>query len=209
MIIEHVFVTTAEATEALRLARDFLVARGFRAAGPETGKLDASTALSRGRAKASATAAFNELPQRVMIQWDRGRVTVAASVTMPGGKEPAAGSAKARLPIAMLTAIVRGLEMMLSQGRSFEESYAEWDRLEMDIRQEAASRRRVRIVLWAVAVIGLIAAIIGISMAVPRSGKRRRSELSPPVAELALALSSSALPGLPCLGLDGKPGGTA
>ena len=114
MLVEHVFVTTYEMDHAMGLACGFLQGAGFRLASVTPDTIEAV----RGRKQATARKVV-QLPQVVRLTYDRGRVTVAANITPRGGKE---------MPVhaKLMTAMARGLEWLLVDGRSTDEMMAEW-----------------------------------------------------------------------------------
>src|SRR6266550_777518 len=83
MLVEHAFITTLEASDALQLASRFLNARGFEAVAQNAFALGPGgwnvLEMTRGKRKAQRAKSVVDLPQQVRLEWDRGRVTVAAS----------------------------------------------------------------------------------------------------------------------------------
>ena len=162
MIIEHVFITTLDGADALRLASEYLGLGGFR---PQTGipfsisapssKLD----VVRGKANAARAKAPDELPQRLWLEWDRGRVTVAASIeffetasfSYGSRKEPPPDSPKLRPHIEMMQAMLAGLEASTSGRLPPADARRPWADVEARLREEWRRRRRRRaITLWLV-----------------------------------------------------------
>jgi hypothetical protein len=85
MIVEHAFITTKEEAEVEATARDLLSMLGFSPAVTPEGTAD-RLEFSRGRRHArQAIYNLERQPQRVRIEFDRGKVTVAASIE-PHGK---------------------------------------------------------------------------------------------------------------------------
>src|SRR3712207_6576985 len=82
MVVEHVFVTTLEAPDALTRASEFLAAGGFVVQEQKAFPLGGWNAVevTRGKSNAARAKSVEELPQRVRVEWDRGRVTVAAYI---------------------------------------------------------------------------------------------------------------------------------
>ena len=101
MVVEHVFVTTLEMDEALGRTRRLLTELGFR---PKPSVASCVHAV-RGRKRPNSRKLI-ELPQVVQVEFDRGRITVAAGITLRRGKD---------LPIhaQLMTALARGLELLL------------------------------------------------------------------------------------------------
>ena len=153
MVIEHVFITTKDAPEALRLASEFLTAQGFAVQGQDGFQLGGWTALevTRGKANAGRAKSVEELPQRVKVEWDRGRVTVAAyiqafagrqSFSIGSGTELPPNSPKVRLHAQLMGAIAQGLELLLAYHRPPEEARGPWAAVSAAIAADARRRRR-------------------------------------------------------------------
>lgn len=86
MVVEHVFITTLEAPEALQTASQFLARRGFSARPQEGFAMGAGGAwnvleMVRGTHNPRKAKSVLHYPQTIRLEWDRGRVTVAASST--------------------------------------------------------------------------------------------------------------------------------
>src|SRR5689334_21573109 len=84
MVVEHTFITTLSAPDALRLASQFLSQRGFVATAQEAFAIGAGDAwnvleMTRGQKKARRAKSIVVYPQTLRLEWDRGRVSVAAS----------------------------------------------------------------------------------------------------------------------------------
>jgi hypothetical protein len=171
LIIEHVFITTLEGAEAMRLAAELLGRGGFAAlpaagfapvSAPgspgSVGSADRSIDMSRGRPAGKAKS-VGELPQRVRVDFDRGRVTVAASIeyyepgsfTIGSRREPPPHSPKVRPHIELMHAIIGGLEAALSRGMTIDDAVRPWAELEARLREDGRRRRlRRNIILWSV-----------------------------------------------------------
>jgi hypothetical protein len=81
MLVEHSFVTTLDEAQVYRQANEFLLRAGF----SMEGSLEAdSVVYQRGKKKGGFYKHFAELPQRVHIGFDRGRVNLAASIHESG-----------------------------------------------------------------------------------------------------------------------------
>ena len=171
MIVEHVFITTLEAPEAIRLASQVLSSRGFvaravaaievAAPGAVAGTPPRSAGLEMARGKASAARArsIDELPQRLRLDWDRGRVTVAAcieyfqhgSFNVGTQRDPAPDSPKVRSHVELMTAVVGALEMSLAHRVPVEEATRRWAEVENRLREESRRKRHRRnVILWSV-----------------------------------------------------------
>ncbi len=173
MVVEHVFVTTLEAPDALRRASEFLTGGGFAVQGQNAFQLGGwnTLELTRGKVNAARAKSIQDLPQRVRIEWDRGRVTVAAYIQAYGrgtfnigsGVELPAQSPKVRLHAQLLTAIAHGLELLLAYGRPPQEAYVAWQQVAALIDEDARRRRRNGWIVAAVLVL-LFAGLIGLAI---------------------------------------------
>lgn len=173
MVVEHTFITTLEAQPALERAGALLSSRGFAHAGTRYGS-DAQLHMNRGNAKAAKARSVTELPQVVRIEWDRGRVMVAASIEASptwGGASSWGGISerpqKMTLHTRLLTAIANALEAVVARDLPVNEAAAEWDHVERDVAEAAAeharrSRRRM-IILWSILAI-IIGAIVAVTI---------------------------------------------
>lgn len=88
MLIEHSFVTTFPSEVALTRASDLLTRGGFCAdadTGFDLAGSGAWTSLQvrRGRKRANRAKDPSEAPQRIRLEWDRGRVNFAGSIDPP------------------------------------------------------------------------------------------------------------------------------
>ena len=173
MVVEHVFVTTLEAPDALRMASEFLTGGGFAVQGQNAFQLGGwnNVELTRGKVNAARAKTIQDLPQRVRIEWDRGRVTVAAYIQAFGhgtwsvgsGVELPANSPKVRLHAQLLTAIAHGLELLLAYHRPPEEAYRAWQQVAALIDEDARRRKRNSRLLIIVLVL-LFAGLIGLAI---------------------------------------------
>jgi hypothetical protein len=176
VVIEHTFVTTWEARQAMQAAMQFLASRGFQRAeqsafpmNPEWNTLE----MRRGRKRAAHAKNIAELPQTAHVQWDRGRVTVALSIEPShawGGSQVSfglnVGSASGKpkqmvLHAQMLSAIATGLEQLLAYGASPELAAEPWSAADEEARRLGKRRKRRHIIVLVV-VFGLLALLIGL-----------------------------------------------
>lgn len=164
-----------DAPDALRTAAEFLRTFGFEAQTETAFALDQqwkALEVHRGVQRGRRSRGVNEWPPMVRVEWDRGKVDVAASMSAPARRqswniELGTGSKvrkkDERLMQQMLVLIARTLDLLLAQRLPPEQARVEWDQLEARYREQAQrDRRRSRIVtIVAVAFIGLaIAALV-------------------------------------------------
>jgi hypothetical protein len=173
VVIEHVFVTTLEAPDALRLASEFLTSGGFLVQGQPGFQLGGWTSLevARGKSNAARARSIEDLPQRVKVEWDRGRVTVAAYIqayqraflSVGSGVELPAHSPKVRLHAQLMTAIAQGLELLLAYQRPPYEARQPWAGVSMLIAADTRRRRR-NTLITVVVLIAIFALLIGLAV---------------------------------------------
>jgi hypothetical protein len=130
VLVEHVFVTTKEAADALAAAGRFLENGGFHVEAQSERLLE----LRRGCKKAAKAKSITELPQEARIEFDRGRVTVAV-LTQENRK---AGPMHRDL----LMGIAQGIEDSLVRGVPDAEARRAWSEAEVRIAEDLARRRR-------------------------------------------------------------------
>lgn len=158
MVIEHSFVTTAQSAEAFEIASSFLKERGFvtgAGVGVASGTL-AKMEWQRGRENANRAKSVSELPQVVRMDFDRGRVNLAASITPSavwGGRswtntqidvrEADVKSAnKMKMHHDLLMSILIGLEKLLVDRATLLDAAREWEAVELQIAEAALKRKR-------------------------------------------------------------------
>ncbi len=145
MVLEHAFITTADAPEVIEDAASFLEDLGFLVVVISETSLQAR----RGREKASKAKKVSELPQIVRIDFDRGRVSVGASIE----EQRKAGD----LHRMLLQVTARSLESLLARGMTPPEARLQWNAVDEQIEKDAAAmRRRSRILLFVLLLILLI-----------------------------------------------------
>ncbi len=186
MVIEHTFVTTMDAPDALRLASEFLSQRGFvgldRTAFPMEGAWK-TLEMTRGKKKAARAKSVSELPQSIRLDFDRGRITIAASISANaswGGSQWGGvgfgldatstnySPKRMQLHTDLLTSIARGLELLLSQKSDPATAAADWSAVESRIAAAAKKRRTRQLILLAVFLIFIFGAITLIVLATTR-----------------------------------------
>lgn len=165
MVIEHTFITTLEAEHALGTVAQFLVDRGF-AVQPQTafapigvgggmiGQAPRVLELTRGKTNPARAKGIDDLPQRVRVEWDRGRVSIAASVAPKNektvrktpvlvGPESAdlATLRAAGVMGCLLLTITQVTEILLAYHNP-QQAVATWNLLEAGLARRAEVRRK-------------------------------------------------------------------
>ena len=172
MVIEHTFVTTLDAPEALQAASSFLQERGFSTAAPTA---PSSLEMRRGKTNPARARSVAELPQSIRLDFDRGRIGVAVSITPSaawGGRswlnsevEISATDQKLlkrmKLHTDMLMAIAGGLEQVLVHRAPADVAARHWAEAEEHI-AVAARRHKRRNIVVATCLSLFVAAIIGL-----------------------------------------------
>jgi hypothetical protein len=147
MIVEHTFVTALPVEEAFAVVEKILEPLSF------SRKLESGSVREwkRGKEDAERATRLNDFPQQVRMDFDRGRVAIAASVDQ--GRRPH------KLPPLLMVALTLAAERALVLRQPTPEASEDVLRL-----QEKITRRdrRVRIafVLTIVTILGLFAAAI-------------------------------------------------
>ncbi len=176
MIVEHSFVTTLEAPDAMRVATDFLQECGFTAEAQGAFQVNdqgwKTLQFRRGKRKPSQARAFAELPQQLSLEWDRGKVDMAASI-LPGRRETRGsfGSASRTDSLKLvlhrdhLIALAASMELLLSQ-QVPQEARSTLAQLAPRIAAKDKSDRRGRIAKLALVILFLVVVAGAISIAV-------------------------------------------
>lgn len=112
MVVEHIFVTTYDLADAMDMADDVLLDQGFKASSG-TGP---AREWTRGLTTAKNNVRVSDLPQRVRMEFDRGRVMLAASIEERHRE-------KTKLHEALLLGVAGAVEARLA-GQSLEQSRA-------------------------------------------------------------------------------------
>ena len=169
MVVEHTFVTTMEGPEALGHATSFLESFGFVAEAQRAFQLGGTwnaVEMRRGKAKSGRNLPIRDWPQHVRVEWDRGKVDVATSVTPPtrSGWDTRSGKMNtkdAAIVQQLLVTIASSLELLLTTHTRPEDARAELTRLDGELDERARrARRRSRIIL--IVVISFAAIAIGL-----------------------------------------------
>jgi hypothetical protein len=137
VVLEHTFITTSDAPRVIEDASLFLQDLGF----VVEVMSEATLKARRGCEKPSKAKKVSELPQVVRIDFDRGRVSLAASIQ----ELRKVGD----LHRMLLQVIARSLESLLARGMTPDEARVQWDAVDQQIEEDAAAvRRRSRILLF-------------------------------------------------------------
>jgi hypothetical protein len=142
MMVEHSFVTTLSETEAMHRGAEFLAHLGFKSS-INAGQLPQTLRPGAGLERFKPIIG---LPRQIRLEFDRGRITAAASIE-PRGKA-------INMYKDMLLAIVTGLERKLALGEPDESAATDWTRLMHQL--EARRRRDQRFKLIALAISGAV-----------------------------------------------------
>jgi hypothetical protein len=152
MVIEHSFVTTLEGPEVLQAAAAFLQDRGFLSAKASAAPASTSLQMRRGQTNPARARTVADLPQFIRLDFDRGRVALAASITPSavwGGRsltntelQDTSQSKRMILHTDLLMAILSGLERLLVQRTPSEVAAQDW--LKAEERIASAARRHKR-----------------------------------------------------------------
>jgi hypothetical protein len=150
MLVEHTFVTTLEAPETLIRVADMLIPFGF-AAAPQTGfdlsGVRTQLEMTRGSATRRRPKDVREWPHSIRVEWDRGRVEVAASITPParGGFDSRRNTISKRETAAaeqLLLGVANCLESALIGRQSPADAQASFAAIDNRIATEAAELKR-------------------------------------------------------------------
>ena len=180
MVVEHTFVTTLEAPQTMGAAATLLQTFGFTAEAESgfqvgSGAWDALE-VRRGKKRARRYGVLRDWPQRVRLEWDRGRVSVAMSITPPprgrldsnAAKLSKKETAKAeRLLLAVVTSLENLLAGMLPQPAA----EAQWIELERELEEQARRARRKNRIILIVAITLLVLAVGLLVVGIVSSGR--------------------------------------
>jgi hypothetical protein len=178
VLIEHSFVTTLPPEQAMGMASEFLARGGFVAEADQAFDLASggqwtTLQVRRGRTSSYRAKDPTEAPQRVRLEWDRGRIAVAASIdaTSTRGRSfslgPTIGTSelkgkRARPYADLMVAISQDVDDLLVGRVAAGAAGGRWFPLERQLRDTARkARRRSWIILgvFLVLVIVLVAII--------------------------------------------------
>lgn len=155
MIVEHTFVTTLDHDDAFACADQFLVPLGFQRFMEETDAAAQARAFrewKRGKENPAKAKVPTELPQRMRMDFDRGRVTLAYAVTFT---HPAKAAKQLK---ASSLALCAGVDHLLTGDRSCDELIAEVRGFEENLDRRARKSKTIVAVLLGV----FVAIIVGV-----------------------------------------------
>lgn len=145
MVVEHTFVTTMEAPEALNAASSVLQSFGFQAMPQSAFQMNgawSAVEVQRGTARFRRGRGIRDWPQKIRVEWDRGKVEVAASIAPPArgrlDSNPSRLSGKeAVLVQQLLITISHTVELLLVHRLPAEQAQAAWAQLERELDEQA------------------------------------------------------------------------
>jgi hypothetical protein len=147
MMIEHTFVTTRDAAATLAMASELLTQLGFK----KVTSLPDAADFCRGKASPQRADRADELPQRVRLEYDRGRVSMAASIECVRKSKPVHRS--------MLLSLTEAVEGYLGRNLPIFKARAAWDAVARDIAAKTARRRRLHLLITLLVSLLLVALI--------------------------------------------------
>ena len=179
MVVEHVFITTMEAPEALQAASQFLARRGFSARPQEGFAMGAGGAwnvleMARGTHNPRKAKSVVQYPQTVRLEWDRGRVTVAAASTSYQEARSDYMGRRNKGKVAqwqqqVLVGLVTQLQNLLEGRMDPEQLAATWTAEEDELHERDRRRRRRNVWTAVVIVVLFIGALVAIGVAAAHS----------------------------------------
>jgi hypothetical protein len=148
MIVEHTFVSTLEVAACEQRTRDLLQACGFREEAATSGGLE----FRRGAKSPNKARRPDDVPQSVRVEFDRGRVVFAASLTplrrpLPEQKD-------------VLLLIANTLESFLTQNLELAEVLRPWIALSDRIANQQRRRKRIQHTFVAALLLLLVALVV-------------------------------------------------
>ena len=169
MLVEHSFITTLDAPETLEIVAQMLSGLGF----TETvgnARVNAQSKVSRefvlpgGRPRAAA----NTWVQRVLVTFDRGRVTVATTATPPARRAfRYRSSTLTRSQKAMLEeklVLTSGVVEAILMGEPMDSIQSRWDALNSRWRAADIRRRRRTTIITLTVFALLVLLIVGLAV---------------------------------------------
>ena len=178
MVIEHSFVTTLDSAEALESSFRFLESRGF---SPNNGDNLRSQVtanrleLKRGKENPARARNVSELPQSIRLDFDRGRISLAISITPSsawGGRsftnsdvgvqiKDVENPSRLKLHHDLLVGIAYGLERLVGERLPPEEAARDWTYAEEKI-VDAARRRKRKTIAAFLCLLVFVGFIVGL-----------------------------------------------
>jgi hypothetical protein len=194
MLIEHTFVTTLEAPQAMELACSFLRELGFAVSNLPSvadGAWLQSLELTRGDRPHPDP---RRSRQTVHLAFDRGRMTIATSISPARrgsfgisassiGGEPSATSQWGQPHAQRMVALADTLESLIARGQSPQEVWRSWMAIENASSRKAFAARQSSMIkgtMIALVVLLLIVCLIGSANSRSRSAEAPRSDIATP-----------------------------
>ena len=185
MVVEHVFVTTMESREALTAASNLLQSFGFQVKNNNAFQMGGWSDLevSRGRPNSARAKDITQCFQQVRLEFDRGRVTLAASISplqnsnrsfrlhlwgyRTANNVADLPAKKQRQYSDLMLTIANALESLLALRTSPEIVSEAWGNYENQIRAEAQKTRRRSTIIW-LSILGVILAMVALIVVMSR-----------------------------------------
>ena len=152
MLVEHTIVTIQPQAEAFEHATALLEKNGFRREIPQAAD---TITFSRGIKKAEYAKSVDKLPQKVVLSFDRGRVSIAVSL-----EEARRLRSDAMLQKEMLLTLATMLGQRLSPDESLHAAQLKWEDVNLKIKARHRRRRRVGLITVLVCLCVVVAAIV-------------------------------------------------
>ena len=167
MVVEHTFVTTLEAPEAMRAVGTMLAELGFVAEVQNAFAMETAwnaIELRRGAAKSRRGRGLLQWPQQVRVEWDRGRVEVAVAIHPPprGRLDTNAtklGKKQSAAVEQWMVTLAQAIESLLGHKLPQPEAQAGLVRLEQELAEKDRNARRNSMIVIIVAVTFCVAAV--------------------------------------------------
>ncbi len=152
MLVEHSYVTTVPAEKILTETAEALQSLGYRV---PVRSQDTRLEAERGLAKCHKAKRFSDLPQRVSVEYDRGRVMLVAQVEIYRKRH--------KLHEQMLLALARMVESVAGDEEARQAARRQWEEVNAAIETLARSRC-LRSWIVAAILVSLIGALIALAI---------------------------------------------
>ena len=177
MVVEHTFVTTLEAPDALRSVSSMLHDLGFVADAQNAFTVEQSwnaVELRRGNAKSRRGKGILQWPQQVRVEWDRGRVDVAVAVhPPPRGRLDSNVTKISKKQNALveqwLMALAQSIELLLAQQLPPSQAQANLVLLEQDLNEQARRSKRTSMIVLTLVLVFFVGCIFLLTYTIAHS----------------------------------------